>query len=359
MRRAAALVCACAVSSGSAWAQQPPLLQQVRSGTVDFSVPDSPAFTILDLTPQSVVRPDSPRALAAALLNGVDHRGHVQNGVAIDTAPYLLLVGDRVTLTTYRNDRVVRFLSRAQVSVATTKGTSDGDPSARVGVGVHLTLLDRGDPRTDPVFAQQLAEVGTKVLADNPQPPPDPEDTPDVRADAWRAHVEHQANALAEPLRDSQRARAWNATRWSVGVAGAFRSLSGSLGALDGDGSAAWTSFAYGFEDVPALDDAAQLMAHARVRTGERVEGENQDHVLVGVRVRAGGPNATGSFELTHLRVNHPAGDDTYLRLTAGLERRLIRSVWLQVGIGGERGNRLTPSNTFLLTEFTVAVGER
>jgi hypothetical protein len=144
-----------------------------------------------------------------------------------------------------------------------------------------------------------------------------------------------------------------------VGAAGAFRSLSGSLGALDDDGSAVWTSLAYGFEDLPALDDAAQLIAHARLRTGERVEGEVQDHVLVGVRFRAGGPNTTGSFEVSQVRVNHPAGDDNYLRLAAGLERRLIRNVWLQVGLGGERGNRLTPSNTFLLSEFTIAVGER
>src|SRR5258708_17355465 len=67
-----------------------PELKNIKSGDLDFSVPDSPAFTILGVTPQTITRPTTPRGLAASLLNGVDENGNFQAGFALDTAPYML-----------------------------------------------------------------------------------------------------------------------------------------------------------------------------------------------------------------------------------------------------------------------------
>jgi len=73
-------------------------LTKLKAAMVDLSVPDSPAFTVLGLTPEEVARPTTARKLATSLLNGVDRNGVLQTGVAIDTVPYLALAGQLVTL---------------------------------------------------------------------------------------------------------------------------------------------------------------------------------------------------------------------------------------------------------------------
>src|SRR4051812_10026938 len=62
----------------------------LKSADVDLSVPDSPAFIALGLSPETVVRPTSPREFATSLLNGVGQDGHLQTGVAVDVVPYLV-----------------------------------------------------------------------------------------------------------------------------------------------------------------------------------------------------------------------------------------------------------------------------
>jgi hypothetical protein len=104
--------------------------------TLDLAVPESPAFTVLGLTPESVVRPTSPRELALSLLNGVDANNNFQAGVAVDTVPFTLLFGEGFTLGDYRRDPVERALARLQLSVATAKGTSEDDEAVRLGLGL-------------------------------------------------------------------------------------------------------------------------------------------------------------------------------------------------------------------------------
>ena len=122
---------------------------EVRDKGVDLSVPESPAFTALGLTPQEVIRPSSPRALATELLNGVDANGNPQNGLALDMSPFLLIRGDGFSLQDYQKDtfNVNRLLARTQLSIATAKGASDDDEAIRASLGLRLTPWDLGDPR--------------------------------------------------------------------------------------------------------------------------------------------------------------------------------------------------------------------
>lgn len=87
----ARIVASIAVLTAALWAAVPSFAaseeQQAKPGstpvkliTLDLAVPDSPAFAILGLSPETVVRPSSPRDLATTLLNGVDRRGNLQSG---------------------------------------------------------------------------------------------------------------------------------------------------------------------------------------------------------------------------------------------------------------------------------------
>ena len=139
-------------------AQQP----QTPAGklTVDWAVPESPAFTVLGLTPQTVTRPSSSQQLATTLLNGIDQNGNFQSGIALDLQPYMLWYGHTVSYAKYRDSRATRFLSRAQLSVGSSKGATGDDKSARVALGLRLTLLDKGDPYLNAATNVCLANAG-------------------------------------------------------------------------------------------------------------------------------------------------------------------------------------------------------
>lgn len=128
--------------------------QAAQSEILDLSMPESPGFTILGLTPQTVVRPASPRPFVTSLLNGVDPQGNFQSGLAFDIAPYSIFARTRMLLKEYRNSRRIRLLSNTQVAFATTKGVGDSDKSIRVGIGFQFTLFDKGDPRLYPGSAR-------------------------------------------------------------------------------------------------------------------------------------------------------------------------------------------------------------
>ena len=122
------------------------LIEEFDNG---FSVPESPAFTALNVTPQKISRPNSPKDLAVGLLEGADRNGNLQTGIAIDTAPFLLGAGKDFTIEKYRNSWGSRALARIQVSIATTKGATDDDNSAKLALGFRFTPYDEGDPRLD------------------------------------------------------------------------------------------------------------------------------------------------------------------------------------------------------------------
>src|SRR5258705_13872035 len=124
-------------------------LKKVRAVMVDLSVPDSPAFTVLGLTPEEVARPTTARKLATSLLNGVDRNGVLQTGVAIDTLPYLALAGQLLTLDDYRkpSNYALRFLARGQASVAPAKASEVTDKARRFGLRRGMPGFAPRDPR--------------------------------------------------------------------------------------------------------------------------------------------------------------------------------------------------------------------
>ncbi len=59
-------------------AQSQDLEQLARKALVDTAVPESPAFTILNVTSETAVRARTPDELATSLLNNVDQNGNFQ-----------------------------------------------------------------------------------------------------------------------------------------------------------------------------------------------------------------------------------------------------------------------------------------
>jgi len=350
---------------------------------VDMSVPESPAFTVLGVTPETVIRPTSPRAFATSLLNGVDQNGNFQSGLAMDFVPYLLVAGDDLTLRKYQTKQVVRLLSRTQFSFATTKGATTEDKSMRLALGLHLTLWDRGDPRTDETLmsclsAFRLPPPPTMLECELPDNPTDADREAfrkcQESAEATRQERARQVqearefnDSVSTKCRDESRQRNWNASSWIIGAAPSWISTDGQTKNMRWNGGGFWTSVAYGFEGVPGLESRSQLILHGRYRNREVVPDPNtagaflsQDSYFFGARFRTGSPTFNGSFEYTFLRSRF-AGlrFDNASRFSLLFERRIAGDTWFNLSLGGESGRQDGRNNGFVLTSFKWAFSDR
>ena len=350
---------------------------------VDLSVPESPAFTVLGVTPQTVIRPTSPRAFATSLLNGVDTNGNFQSGLAMDFVPYLLLAGDELTLRKYQTQPITRLLARTQFSFATTKGASEDDKSLRLALGVHVTLFDKGDPRTDEDLMTcfstfRLPPPPTQLECELPDNPTAADREAFRRCqETFEAAKEQRARQVQEVIdfnndvstrcRNEAQKRNWNRSSWIVGAAPSWISTDGQTKNLSWNGGGFWTSLAYGFEGVPGMETRSQLIFHARYRNREEVPDPDitgnflsQDSMFFGSRFRHGSPNFNGSFEYSFLRsrINGQSFDNS-ARLALGFERRIAGDTWFNLALGGETGRADGRNNGFVITSFKWAFSQR
>ncbi|HEX8709453.1 MAG TPA: hypothetical protein VF723_14505 [Pyrinomonadaceae bacterium] len=347
------------VAAMAAAAAAAPSINQVD---VDLSVPESPAFTVLGVTPETVTRPTTPREFATSLLNGVDQQGNFQTGLALDFVPFLTFAGNSTSLFSYKHNPVERFLARTQLSFATTKGATDADKSTRLALGLRLTLWDTGDPRLDTKLEECYAKADKDPRLKQDEYLPLFDDPEDVKAEKL-ARRKALLGELDKPCNDASRKRNWNNSSWIVGAAPSWISKTGETKNFLWNGGGFWTSLAYGFAGVEALKDNSQLIFHARYRNNESVadpdnEGQffSQDSAYFGTRLRiAPGSAAKSIFSLegnfVRSRRDNNAFDNSS-RYSLGLEQRMAENIWFSLALGGQSGRTDGNNKAFVLTSF-------
>jgi hypothetical protein len=332
---------------------------KVKLVTLDLAVPDSPAFAILGLSPESVVRPNSPRDLATTVLNGIDRRGNLQSGFAVDFAPRFLFGGNSLTLAAYQKSAATRLAARTQISLATTKGASESDKSVRAAFGVRATIWDTGDPRTDDELVTCIDTIIT-------QPP-----STFLKTQAARDAYEKEQTAARKPKVEACHAayatRNWNASSLAVGLAPSFQSPTGESGDFKYAGAGVWTSFALRLSGPAAQGEThgraiGQLILQGRYRNKEQVPSKTvkgtffeQDSGGLGARLLLGIPERALVVETELLRKSPKGADDvTTFSLSGGGQLKLATGVWLSVAVGGTRSGNTSDENhgAFVLSSF-------
>lgn len=349
----AALVC-----GTSAHAQQSVLSDKaVKIVNLDLTVPDSPAFAILGLAPEKVVRPSAPKDLATTLLNGVDQYGNLQSGVAVDFAPLFLFAGNGLSYSDYHDHTGKQIAGRTQISLATTKGSSDADKSVRAAFGLRSTFWDKGDPRLDDDLVKCLDAIDVPVPA-LPLPT-------QAQRDAWEAE---QAKALRPKVGACQTASAkrnWNASSFAAGVAPAFQSPTGESSDFKYAGAAVWGSLALKLST--AKNSLGQFIVQGRYRNKEQVPDKNnkgtffeQDSSALGLRLVLGEAVRAFVVESEIGRQSPTDGDAaTSFTLSGGGQLKLSDELWLSVSIGGAlKGSEAAQHGMFVLSSFKWALSK-
>jgi len=335
---------------------------------IDLSVPESPAFTVLGLTPNAIVRPGTPRELATSLLNGLDKNGNFQSGLAIDTAPYMLFNGKNITLQDYNDYYLTRLLSRTQFSMAATRGATKEDTGTRLALGINLTIWDKGDAR---VYHPKRGPDGDVLTCfrENIKPPDAPSSAMPSQAEieAINTRAKIMNDRAADICRDKVRKANWNRTSWIVAYAPSWISRNGQTSNFNWNGGAFWTSFAYGFDGIPSLNKIGQLILHARYRSKEQVvdparPGQfiSQNSTLFGTRFRAGNPNFAFNVEAAYVR-NQPFGraSITSNRLAFGAEVRISENLYFVVTGGNGPEDASKSKKGFFMSSFKYGFNKK
>lgn len=311
-------------------------------GRIDMAIPESPAFAVLDVTPEKVIRPASGRALATSILNGLDSEGNLQRGFALDTRPYLLANGDDLSLQDYRTNGMKRALARLSLSLATASGESDDDQADRYSVGLRWTAFDNGDPRLNAQLSQCFRNVLSLTDEDDGETLEEELTPRDDRDAALTRRVNDECISRFER-------QAWNASSLDFGIALTQADVAGMD---NNDGNAVWISYTCcgtpNFDSaVPAADAEPdikkwQLIAHLRATDDELVADQSapggyliQDSQSIGLRIKYGGPRAALTFEMSYTDAS-PIGMESRekTRASIGTEFRMYDNTWLQVAAG-------------------------
>lgn len=351
----------------------------IKQFKADLSVPKSPALSVLGVTSEEVIRPDSPKALAAGILQGVDPRGNLQTGLALDTTPYMLFSGNGVTLHEYKDSFAVQLLANTSVSLATAKGTNDDDKGTRLALGFRVTPWSLGDLRRDEglldCFGKHLREPSSPAVVQVT------DELFDAVANGDQAATEKliaQRKPLLEaefaPCREEARKRNWNRSSVALGAAPTWLSEDGSLNQLKWNGASFWASGAYGFDTIPGLKDTSQILATVRYVGGEsvptNVEADpfvKQDTLSVGAQIRLGvyspDPNQPPTFILNaegdwlHAAKRRQDDDSSY-RVSLGADVKIpgIENTYLKIIVGGSGGAADATNAGFILANFKVGL---
>ncbi len=145
---------------------------------IDTSIPETPGFAVIDLTPTTVIDPSALRAKSFDLASYIDENGEVKPGLAIAGAPYFWFNHQKLSdyQKAVKNNWALAAWARTSVSLGYAQ-TGDGKAD-RVGVGFATELLGAqkigdevvyADPRLDTELSTCIGKAFDKTLEEKVQ----------------------------------------------------------------------------------------------------------------------------------------------------------------------------------------------
>ncbi len=147
--------------------EQPGDNQNAYSFKLDYNVPESPAFAVLDANPTTIMRASTPQEIVTHLASNFLSGNEVSPGLALDFNPYFTFGGRLKSVKEYRNSYGKRFLANLQLSFATINSMDFPDDMLFSG-GIRATLFDSKDL----IFDTQLGkDIDNALLPDSTDEP--------------------------------------------------------------------------------------------------------------------------------------------------------------------------------------------
>lgn len=141
--------------------------QEAYAFKLDYNVPESPAFAVLDANPTTIMRASTPQEIITQLASNFLSGNEVSPGLAFDFNPYFAFGGRLKSVKEYRNSYGKRFLANLQLSIATINSMDFPDDLLFSG-GLRATLFDSKDL----IFDEELGKDIDNALLPDTDPGP-------------------------------------------------------------------------------------------------------------------------------------------------------------------------------------------
>ncbi len=125
---------------------------------IDYNIPESPAFAVLDANPTTVLRASTPQEVIAHLASDFLSGNDISPGLALDFNPYFTFGGRLESISDYRKNYWKRVLANLQVSAATINSQAFPDDLLFSG-GIRAVLFDAKDMLYDTQLAEDIDEA--------------------------------------------------------------------------------------------------------------------------------------------------------------------------------------------------------
>lgn len=136
---------------------------------LDYNVPESPAFSVLDANPTTILRSSAPQEIITHLASNFLSGNEVSPGIALDFNPYFTFGGRLKSIEDYRNSYWKRFLANMQLSIATINSINYPEDMLFSGA-IRATLFDSKDI----LFDRNLSAAIDKALLPDDTIAPNP-----------------------------------------------------------------------------------------------------------------------------------------------------------------------------------------
>lgn len=140
------------------------VFQTIKAQDVSkLTIPNSPAFSILNFEPTAIMRPTNARALAGDILNSFNGEGRLLMNLGLEVSPYWLKSNPDLKRQTYLNpDPGQAFLQSFSLSAATVKDSVTGNN--KLGAGFRFRLFN-GEPVPQLRTASDALNTRTTVVS--------------------------------------------------------------------------------------------------------------------------------------------------------------------------------------------------
>ena len=130
----------------------------------DLSVPNTPAFSILNFEPSAVMRPSSIKKLSNDILNSFDKDGKLIMNLGIEVSPYWLKSRPNLSRQQYLEpSQFQSFIQTLSLSAATVKDTISGKNNLGIGFRVQIIKGKLADEfkKQDELLKNYETAIGT------------------------------------------------------------------------------------------------------------------------------------------------------------------------------------------------------
>lgn len=333
------------------------VLDQVK---LDFSVPDMPAFKALGKDPSNLLRPSSAKDIALAIGNFRSSGSTIiPKNFSLEGAPGLFKPW--YTLEDYQKKGMVRFLTKARVSIGSDMNDETGVNS--LAAGLRFTLLDNSDFRKDSEFlskkifdkqdkhATTWKRVRDEIIIKRGMKIFEFADTTEairneINAEARRIAEEEigfDLDTIIDNAIEEFKKKNWNASRIDFAYSVLTQSPDTLLENVKVQKHLFWLAVAF----KPGKNNTWGQFLFGVNNNVVRISDKYYNEFNGNFRFYAGGNRFKGFIEAQYQYLDNPTKKMETLYTQVGAELAIYKSVWIHFGTGilnaldGDRSSQL------------------